>query len=172
MVCVGCGEVKLVESKRGGLACVCATHQIISSRLSLTKEGRCGLFWCDQIDSRLLLAKPKKHGKPKLRSRSTPPSNPKDIFQSPHYRTCKCWKDIHLAENMRHYGESRHLPDNVLREQVRAREGKHPKLFVAMPLVSLPPKAQLDPSMNVSHTRTSLQPFLTHNLAWRAHHRT
>ena len=121
--------------------------------LSLTKERR---FWLclvgDEIDQRLLLPKPKKHGKQKLRTCNTSPSNLRDlcslntlpsnrgdIFQSPHNRACKCWQDIHLAENMRHYGEHSHLLQNVQqRHGVRPRDSKHSNLFVASPLASLP----------------------------------
>ena len=68
----------------------------------------------DQINQRLLLYKAKEHGEPNLRFCNTPPSSPKDFFQSPHYWTCKCWKVIHIAESLRYYGESSHLPENVL----------------------------------------------------------
>ena len=112
-VCVGCGELNLVESKRGGVGCLRTAYQMISSPLSLTKEGRCGLCWVgDQIDQRLLPPNPKKHGKGIFYSCTTSPSN---VFQSPHYWTCKCRQDIHLATNMRHYGESCRLPENLRR---------------------------------------------------------
>ena len=122
----------------------------------ITKEGRWVLCWVGvQIDQRLLLPRSKKHGKPNLRSCNTSPSSPKDIFQSPHYRTCQCWQDIHHAENMRHYGESSRLPENVRQAQgVQGGDSKHSNLFVAIPLVSLPPR------LNLTHPWTLVTPVL------------
>lgn len=56
----------------------------------------------DQIDQRLLL--PSKHGKPTVKAAHQVPS--------PHYRACKRWKDLHLAESLRHYGQSIYSPEN------------------------------------------------------------
>ena len=111
---------------------------MISSRFGLPKKAGVGLCE-DQIDQRLLFHKAKEHGKSNLRFCNTQSSNPKDCFQSSHYRTCKCWQDIHFAENMRHYGESSRLPENVRRFQgLPPKSGKDSNLFVAMPLVLLP----------------------------------
>ena len=143
-------KVKEVE----WLACEPHTKRFLLVWALPKKEGVGRVGWGDQIDQRFLLPKPKKHGKPNLRFCNTSPSSPKHIFQSPHYRTCQCWQDIHLAENMRHYGESS-LPENIQREQgVRGKGGKYSNLFVAIPLVSLSPR------LNSTHPWTLVTPVL------------
>jgi hypothetical protein len=142
----------------------------VDDRGERTKKGRWGFVSNHRSDTDSKSCSTNKHGKQKFQSCNIPPPTTQNQVPGTHYRTCKLWQDIHLAESVRHYGQPRNLSSHGPPQ----RAGTQSNISIIILVWSHYHQVQLDPSMDVGDNRTLLWPSLiglTLELAWRTQHR-